>query len=74
MALATLAILGQRSANSLPIGPVIAEPTMDNMTYMLKPKSNTINESIRQNSQKVKQCSKLTKRQVVCFFLVKKLA
>lgn len=27
MALAALAILGQRSAHSLPIGPVIAEPT-----------------------------------------------
>jgi len=32
MALAALAILGQRSAHSLAIGPVIAEPTMNSMT------------------------------------------
>jgi hypothetical protein len=29
MAFAALAILGQRSAHSLPMGPVIAEPTKE---------------------------------------------
>jgi len=41
--LAALAILGQRSAHSFPIGPVIAEPTItsDTPSNTIKPTSNT---------------------------------
>jgi len=43
MALAALAILGQRSAHSFPIGPVIAEPrnTSDTQSNIIKPTSIT---------------------------------
>jgi hypothetical protein len=34
MAFAALAILGQRSAHSLPIGPVIAEPARGNCKFV----------------------------------------